>query len=70
VDQNISDEIENILNSLSCFNDDEIEKAINILFSEDLVLADLDASGICILLANKKQSIEGIQTTWFDMENK
>jgi len=37
-------------------------------FADDFVLSTLDASGLYTLLLNLKQDVEGIQTTWFGLE--
>ena len=64
----ISDEIDVILNGLSSFNDDIINGAIETLFADDTIMADLDASDLCILLINKKNTFEGHDSAWFNME--
>ena len=64
----ISDEIEELLNGLSAFDDDIINSTLSDLFSDESVMSDLDASGLCVLLINKKENIEGQDTAWFDME--
>jgi len=40
------------------------------LFEEEDLMSDLDASGLCVLLINKKEAMDGCESAWFDMEQK
>jgi len=63
------DEIDDLLSGLSAFNDDVINESLSENFPEDSIMSDLDASGLCVLLINKKDNFDGRESTWFDMES-
>jgi len=64
--QSTSDNLENIMGSLSGYSDREINGVITKSFGFCEIMSELDASSLYVLLQDMKDEAENNQTTWFD----
>lgn len=63
------DDIETLFVELAEYSDESVNKTINDMFNDDVVLGGLNASSIFILLMSEQSRIEGYETAHFDMES-